>query len=106
MQSVNDAPVVNTTAGSTPYTEDDPATTIDGSLTVTDQDDTNIEGGQVRISSGFQSGDDLVFVDQNGICGVYNSGTGVLTLTGHVVGRRTTRRRCGRSSSSRPTTAR
>jgi hypothetical protein len=80
--SVNDAPVVSTSAGSTPYTEDDPATTIDGGVTVTDQDDTNIEGGQVRISSGFQSGDDLVFVNQNGISGVYNSGTGVLTLTG------------------------
>ncbi|HEX8051739.1 MAG TPA: tandem-95 repeat protein [Thermoleophilaceae bacterium] len=80
--SVNDAPVVATSAGSTPYTEDDPATTIDGSLTVTDQDDTNIEGGQVRISSGFQTGDDLVFVNQSGISGVYNTGTGVLTLTG------------------------
>jgi hypothetical protein len=82
INSVNDAPVVTTSAGSTPYTEDDPATTIDGGLTVTDQDDTNLEGGQVRISSGFQSGDDLVFINQNGISGVYNSGTGVLTLTG------------------------
>ncbi|HEX8648391.1 MAG TPA: tandem-95 repeat protein [Thermoleophilaceae bacterium] len=82
INSVNDAPVVSTTGGSTPYTEDDPATTIDGGLTVTDQDDTNLEGGQVRISNGFQSGDDLVFVNQNGISGVYNSGTGVLTLSG------------------------
>ena len=82
INSVNDAPVVTTSAGSTPYTEDDPATTVDGALTVTDQDDTNLEGGQVRISSGFQSGDDLVFVNQNGISGTYNSGTGVLTLTG------------------------
>ena len=70
------------TAGSTPYTEGDPATTIDSGVTVTDQDDTNIEGGQVRISSGFQTGDDLVFVNQNGITGNYTAGTGVLTLTG------------------------
>jgi hypothetical protein len=82
LTGVNDAPVVTTTAGSTAYTEGDPATTIDSGLTVTDADDTNIEGGQVRISSGFQSGDDLVFVNQNGISGVYNTGTGVLTLTG------------------------
>jgi hypothetical protein len=78
----NDAPVVNTSGGSTSYTEGDPATTIDGSLTVTDADDTNLEGGQVRISNNFQSGDDLVFINQNGISGVYNTGTGVLTLTG------------------------
>ncbi|HEX8075312.1 MAG TPA: Ig-like domain-containing protein, partial [Thermoleophilaceae bacterium] len=78
----NDAPVVTTSSGDTAYTEGDPATAVDGSLTVTDADDTNIESGQVRISSGFQSGDDLVFVDQNGISGVYNTGTGVLTLTG------------------------
>jgi trimeric autotransporter adhesin len=79
---VNDAPVVTTTAGSVAYTEGDPRTTIDSGLTVADVDDTNIEGGQVRISSGFQSGDDLVYVDQLGISGVYNTGTGVLTLSG------------------------
>ncbi|HEX8066614.1 MAG TPA: Ig-like domain-containing protein, partial [Thermoleophilaceae bacterium] len=82
LSGANDAPVVTTSAGSTPYSEGDPATTVDGALTVTDADDTNLEGGQVRISSGFQSGDDLVFVNQNGISGVYNTGTGVLTLTG------------------------
>jgi Bacterial Ig domain/Bacterial cadherin-like domain len=80
--NANDAPVVTTSGGNTAYTEGDPATTIDGALTITDADDTNLEGGQVRISSGFQSGDDLVFVNQNGISGVYNTGTGVLTLTG------------------------
>jgi hypothetical protein len=36
----------------------------------------------VRISSGFESGDQLVFVDQLGITGSYDSVTGVLTLTG------------------------
>jgi hypothetical protein len=82
LSGADDAPVVTTTPGSTSYTEGDPSTQIDGSLTVTDADDTNLEGGQVRISAGFQSGDDLVFVNQNGISGVYNTGTGVLTLTG------------------------
>jgi VCBS repeat-containing protein len=79
---VNDAPVVSTSAGSTPYTEDDPATTIDGAVTISDRDDTSLEGGQVRISSGFQSGDELVFVNTPQITGNYNNGTGVLTLTG------------------------
>jgi hypothetical protein len=79
---VNDAPVVNTSAGSTSYTEGDPSTAVDSSQTVRDVDDTKLESAVVRISSGFQSGDDLVFVDQSGITGVYNTGTGVLTLTG------------------------
>ena len=75
-------PVVTTSAGDTPYTENDPATTIDNALTVTDPDDANLEGGQVRISNNFESGDTLVFADQNGISDVYNTGTGVLTLSG------------------------
>ena len=82
VSSVNDAPVVTTTADSTAYTEDGPAATVDSGLTISDQDDTNLEGGQVRLSSGFQSGDDLVFVNQYGISGNYSSGTGVLTLSG------------------------
>jgi hypothetical protein len=73
---------VTTTSGSTPYTEGDPLTAVDSGLTVGDVDNTTLQGGQVRISSGFQSGDELSFVDQNGISGVYNTGTGVLTLTG------------------------
>ena len=73
---------------------------------MTDADDANLEGGQVRISSGFESGDDLVFVNtERASRGTYNSGTGVLTLTG-TARRRTTRRRCGRSSSRRRATTR
>jgi hypothetical protein len=79
---VNDAPVVTPSAGSTAYTEGDPATAADAAVTVGDVDNTTLTGGQVRISSGFQSGDSLVFVDQNGISGSYDTGTGVLTLSG------------------------
>ncbi|HEX2087669.1 MAG TPA: Ig-like domain-containing protein, partial [Solirubrobacteraceae bacterium] len=78
----NDAPVVTTTAGSTSYSEGDPGTVIDGGLTVSDVDDTNLEGATVRVSSGFESGDDLTFVNTANISGTYNTGTGVLTLTG------------------------
>jgi hypothetical protein len=81
--SVNDAPVVTTSSGPVAYTEGQgSAVTVDGGVTVTDADDTNIEGAQVRLSSGFQSGDELDFVNQNNITHNYNSGTGVLTLTG------------------------
>jgi trimeric autotransporter adhesin len=79
---VNDAPVVTTSEGATPYTENEPATVIDSAVSATDVDDDDLESAEVRISSGFQSGDDLVYVDQLGIAGEYNTGTGVLTLTG------------------------
>jgi trimeric autotransporter adhesin len=79
--TVNDAPTVATSDGSTEYEIGGPAVVVDASAAVADPDDTNLESAQVSIS-GFEAGDDLVFVDQLGISGVYNSGTGVLTLTG------------------------
>jgi VCBS repeat-containing protein len=78
----NDAPVVTNSQNATPYTEQGGAVVVDANLTVSDIDDTQLEGATVRVSSGFQPGDALVFVDQLGITGTYNSGTGVLTLTG------------------------
>jgi hypothetical protein len=78
----NDAPVVGTSGGNTSYTENAAATVIDASATVADPDDTNIESATVRVSSGFQSGDALTIAAQAGITDSYDSGTGVLTLTG------------------------
>jgi VCBS repeat-containing protein len=78
----NNAPVVTTTSGSTPYTEGAAATAVDGGVTVSDPDSASLASAQARVSAGFQAGDSLVFVNQNGISGSYNSGTGVLTLTG------------------------
>jgi len=78
----NDAPVV--TVGSTlAYTENQTATAINGSMTVTDVDSTNLSGASVTIDTGFVSGQDVLgFTNQNGIIGSYNAATGVLTLTG------------------------
>jgi hypothetical protein len=80
--SVNDAPVV--TAGATiSYNENDPATAIDNSITVTDVDNANATGATVSITSGFQSGADVLsFVNTPNIIGSYNAATGVLTLSG------------------------
>ena len=74
---------VTTSAGQTAYTEGEPATPVDGGLIVEDPDDTELEGATVRVlPAGFQTGDELVFADTAQITGTYNSGTGVLTLTG------------------------
>jgi hypothetical protein len=81
VSAANTKPAVTTSGGSASNTEGSQST-IDGALTVGDPDDTHLESAQVRISSGFQSGDELDFVDELGITGTYNSG--VLTLTGHA----------------------
>jgi hypothetical protein len=75
----NDAPLITPTGGSTAYIENAAAVTVDGTLTVTDPD-SSIVSAQVRVSVGFQTGDSLNFVDQNGITGVYSAG--VLALSG------------------------
>lgn len=79
---VNDPPV--TTAGGTlNYTENQVASVIDASVNVTDVDSANLTGATVQITGNFAAGQDVLsFVNQNGITGVYNAGTGVLTLSG------------------------
>ena len=56
----NDAPVVTTSGGSTAYTENAAASLIDTGLTVTDVDDTDLEGATVTISAGLDAGDELL----------------------------------------------
>jgi hypothetical protein len=59
------------------------AVTLDGALTVSDPDSGGtLKGATVSIGAGFISGDTLNFTNQNSITGSYNSGTGVLTLSG------------------------
>jgi Calx-beta domain len=83
VNGANDAPIVTATAGNLSYTENDPATAIDTGLTITDVDDANLTGATVAITANFASDQDvLAFTNQLGITGNYNSGTGVLTLTG------------------------
>ena len=75
------APVV-TTSGSTgqTFTVGSAAVAVDSGLTVTSSD-ADLNGATEAITN-VQSGDTLHFTSQNGITGSYNSGTGVLTLTG------------------------
>ena len=80
--ATNDAPFLTTSAGNTAYTEGDPATTVDSGVTLTDPDDTNIDSGTVRVSANFQPGDVLALPAQPTVTGSYDSGTGVLTLSG------------------------
>src|SRR5213078_599103 len=55
---VNDAPVV-TAGGTLSYTENDAATAIDTTVTVSDADTANLVGATVQISSNYANGQDI-----------------------------------------------
>lgn len=79
----NDAPTVVTSSGAASYTENDVAVVVDAGLTVTDVDSANLVGATVQISGNYAAREDLLsFVDQAGIIGSWNAGTGTLTLAG------------------------
>ncbi|MEO6320741.1 MAG: cadherin-like domain-containing protein [Polaromonas sp.] len=80
--AVNDAPVLSDLSGTLAYTENAAAAAIDASITLVDVDDTQMASATVTISAGLTAGDVLGFVDGGGITGSYNSGTGVLSLSG------------------------
>jgi hypothetical protein len=77
------APPVLAGAGNTvSYTQGGGALAIDGGLTVSDVSSGTLDDATVTISGGFVAGDELNFVNQNGIGGSYNPATGVLSLSG------------------------
>ena len=82
INAVNDAPVVTTSLTPLNYAEQT-RINIDSALTLSDIDDSQINGATISIISGLAPSEDtLNFVNQFGITGIYNSTTGVLTLTG------------------------
>jgi hypothetical protein len=85
--AVNDAPVLTASGGNTAYTAFGSAVAVDGALTATDSDNTTLASGTVSITTGFQSGADVLAFSNTSsatfgnIAGSYTAGTGVLTLT-------------------------
>ena len=57
---------------------------VDAGLTVKDSGAATLTGATVAIASQFLAGDQLNFVNQNGISGFYDASTGVLTLAGEA----------------------
>jgi hypothetical protein len=65
------------------YLEGADAVQITNSITITDDDDTNMESASIRISGNYKSGKDtLLFTDQNGITGSWDSASGKILLSG------------------------
>jgi large repetitive protein len=82
ISAVDDSPIITTTSGALIYQENTPAAVIDSALTVTDIDSPNLTSGKVRITNFVAGQDVLTFTNQLGITGIWNSGTGVLDLSG------------------------
>ncbi len=65
------------------FTEGDSAATITDSITVSDEDDVNVDSASVQITGNYQNSEDtLSFINQNGITCGWNKEKGKLTLTG------------------------
>lgn len=78
-----DSPVLSAPGLNAQFTENGSAVTVDNTLTLTDADDDNIHSATVAITGNFLAGDTLaVNVGSTGITATYDSGTGVLTLSG------------------------
>ncbi|MFV3415236.1 Ig-like domain-containing protein [Pseudomonas nitroreducens] len=79
--AVNDAPTLSPGNSNTSYTEGGSAAVLSGSLTLADVDSTTFQGATVTVSD-FRAGDVLSVGAPNGFTVSYDSGTGVLTLSG------------------------
>jgi len=84
VQAANDAPVLSGPATSVGYTQGDPGKVVDGSLVVSDVDDTTLASATVSITANRDANDVLAFTNDGltmgNISASYNAGTGVLSL--------------------------
>ena len=84
--AVNDAPSLSDLGGILAYTENDPATVIDGSITLTDPDSANIASAEVHITGNYEDGEDRLSIEGSdllgGVTANWDPSTGTLTLTG------------------------
>src|SRR5439155_512413 len=83
--AVNDAPVLAGIESATlAYTENDPATQVTATITVTDPDTANLSGATAAITGGFNAAQDTLSFSVAGtsITGSYDSSTGVVTFSG------------------------
>ncbi|MEZ5658195.1 MAG: cadherin domain-containing protein [Burkholderiaceae bacterium] len=81
---LNDAPLLaGIEPGPIAYVENDAATPVSASITITDVDSPTLAGADVAIAASYTQGEDfLEFTDTASISGSFNPATGVLTLSG------------------------
>ena len=82
--TINEAPP-SLTSGNKPITvrSGGAAAVVDPNITLNDPSGPNLTTASISIGTNFTAAEDqLLFSDQNGITGAYNSSTGILTLSG------------------------
>lgn len=84
IQAVNDAPeLTGMESTALTYTEGGPELYLTAAVEVGDVDSSQLAGATVAIVSGFAGvEDELLFSDLGGITGIYNTGNGVMNLSG------------------------
>ena len=83
VNAIDNAPDVDNSPGALAYTENDPATAIDTTISITDVDSANLIGALVTITGNLAAGQDVLDMPaQPNITAVYTPGTGTLTLSG------------------------
>ena len=80
---LNVAPVITGLGSTLAYTENAGPQMIDGSVTITDPDNTAMVSATIQITGNYQNGEDVLsFTNTGTITGAWDTGTGTLTLTG------------------------
>ena len=83
VSATDNAPDVDTSAGALAYTENDPATAIDTTITITDVDSANLTGATIQITGNYVAGEDLLALPaQPIVTASFSAATGTLTLSG------------------------
>ncbi|MBN2350694.1 MAG: cadherin domain-containing protein, partial [Bacteroidales bacterium] len=81
LNNVNEAPALSNPGATVSFTEGNSPVQLTSTITVSDIDNTQLQGATIQITGNFQSGEDVLsFTSANGITGSYSSGT--LTLSG------------------------
>ncbi|MBE9181378.1 hypothetical protein IQ268_22715 [Oculatella sp. LEGE 06141] len=80
---INTAPTIETSNTSLPYDEGSGEQLIDSEITIQDPDSPNLTKATIKINGYIKDEDTLLFANQNGITGDFDTATGVLTLTGN-----------------------
>jgi 3-deoxy-D-manno-octulosonate 8-phosphate phosphatase KdsC-like HAD superfamily phosphatase len=80
--SDNDKPEINLTIATVNYTENDAPKVLDNALTLSDIDDTEIDGAVVTISGNYVQGEDVLSYGGAAFTPVFNPLLGTLTFSG------------------------
>jgi len=89
IQTVVQPPVITGTgggpsgSGTLNYTENDPPTSIASIMSLTDTDDSQLEGASIAITGNYIQGEDMLdFTTAAGVTGSFDAPSGIISLTG------------------------